>query len=136
MSCFFSSVSSILMVEQTESVTAHNHSVFVACLQNQVVSGGSARLYNVFGTAGLRPVDVIRKREERIRRQSHAVHLVQELALLFQRKRFRFGLEEFRPVDVYVCFRRILHCDVSIDKIIFVRTASSGFSTGGSEPYP
>ena len=54
------------MMEQTDSGKCHCHIVFVAGLDNVIVTDGTARLCNICNAASMCALDVISKWEERI----------------------------------------------------------------------
>ena len=61
-----------LVVEQSHAGKGHDHTVFVALLDNQIVPDGAAGLGDVLDTGGLGPLDVVGAGEEGIGTQRHA----------------------------------------------------------------
>ena len=55
-----------LMMEQTNSGKRHNHIVFVAALDHQIISHGTAGLGNIRYAALLSPLNVVAEGEEGI----------------------------------------------------------------------
>ena len=70
------------MVEQPHSGEGHDHVVFVAFGNDQIVTDGTARLGDILHAAGFGPLDVVGKGEESVGTQSHAIDGAQERALV------------------------------------------------------
>ena len=72
------------MVEQSHAGKRHDHTVFVALFDNQVVPNGAARLGDVLDAGGSGPLDVVGEGEEGVGAQGHAVKLSEEFPLVFR----------------------------------------------------
>ena len=60
------------MVEQPHAGESHDHVVFVALLDHQIIPDGAAGLGDVADAGGLGPLDVVGEGEEGIGTQGHA----------------------------------------------------------------
>ena len=54
------------MMEQTDTCEYHSHSVFIAALDYEVISDGSAWLGDVLHAALMCALNIVREREERV----------------------------------------------------------------------
>ena len=77
------------MVEQTKAGKRHDHAVFVAALDHQIIPDGAAGLCNIGHTAALSPIDIVTEGKECIGTQRHTADGIQVSPLLFPGKRFR-----------------------------------------------
>ncbi len=66
-----------LMVEQSHAGEGHGHAVLVALGDDQIVPDGAAGLGDILHAAAVRPLDVVREREEGVASQGHALPGVQ-----------------------------------------------------------
>ena len=63
------------MMEQPDSCECHGHAVFVAALDDQIISYRSARLCDIADAAFVSPLNVVGKGEEGIGPQGYTGHL-------------------------------------------------------------
>ena len=85
------------MVEQTDACECHCHIVFIAGLDNIIVTDRTAWLRNKLYAAALCTLNVVAKREERIRAEGYAAESRQPCFLLFFCQRFGLCCEELLP---------------------------------------
>ena len=86
-----------LVVEQPDPCKGHDDIIFVACIDNIIISNGASRLGDVCYPAPVGSLDIVTEREERIGAEGHARHLVQPCPLFFGSEHFRLYFKDVRP---------------------------------------
>ena len=61
----------LLVMEQTDSCKCHRNIVFITCINDIVITDGSARLCDILHTALMSTLYIVPEREERIRSKCH-----------------------------------------------------------------
>ena len=104
-------------MEQPDPRKRHGHAIFIADLDDVVVTDRTAWLGNVFNTALMGSFNVVSKGEEGVGAQGHILHLIQPCPLFFSCEYRRLLCKDLFPLAVcqYV---HILVSDVNVDGII------------------
>ena len=105
------------MVEKSHSGKCHNHTVFIALLDNEVVTDGATGLCNILYTGCVSTLDVIRKGEEGIGCKCNLVKAVKPCALFLCGQRLGTGGEIVLP-DAVGGYVLLVTVDVAVDDVI------------------
>mgnify|MGYP006954465681 CR=1 FL=1 len=98
-----------LVMEQTDSRKCHHHMIFIASLNHMIVADGTSRLCHIRNAASVCALDVIAKREERVRSKRYLCVLIQPCPLLLCRKNRRLLCKNILPCT----FRQHIHIVLS-----------------------
>ena len=113
------------MMEKSHSRERHCHTVFVAAIDNDIITYRAARLRNIAYTALFRAFNVIIKREEGIRAECNSCDLIEIGSLLI----LCIGLGAFGKVllpNTIGANILLVLIDVSVDDVITVGSAELG----------
>ena len=110
------------MVEQTHSRECHRNIVFIAALNNDIVTNGTAGFRDVRNAALLCTFDVIGEREERVGTERNTGNGSKVIRRLFSGERFGAAGEVFLPYAVCANVFFVL-IDITVDNVIAVRSA-------------
>jgi len=113
------------MMEQTHAGECHYHTVSVTGLDNEIVTDRAARLCYVGNTASLCSLNIVSKREERIRANGNACDRIEILSCLTVGKRLGTGGKILLPVALCTNVLLVL-IDISVSNIISVGTGNCG----------
>ena len=113
------------MVEESHAGERHSDTAFVALVDNEVVSYRSTRLSDIANTRSVSALDVVRKREECIGRESDVLKSSKPFVSLFSGNGSGPLGKVVLPdtVSADILFAAV---DVAIDHIVAVRTAQVG----------
>ena len=109
------------MMEQPHSRECHDHAVFVACIDDEVIPDRAARLCHIENAALSRTLDIVGEREERVAAQRYARDFGKISLLLFLGERLGADGEELFP---YVFAQNVLALvgKVNVDDVVFIGT--------------
>ena len=114
------------MVEKTHSGECHYHVIFVAAIDNCIVTDGAAGFCDIFYTAAFCSFNVVTEGEECIGTESNAFAGCKECFCFFVGKRFGLLGEVFLPVAV--CTNVLfVFVDVTVDYVIAVGASEFRF---------
>ena len=109
----------ILMMEQAHARERHDHIVFIARLDHEIVADGTARLGYIGNAALFSALDIVGEREKCVAAQRHARDLGQIRFLLFFRKRFRTDGKILFPYAVAQNVFTLVG-KINVDDIVFI----------------
>ena len=114
------------MVEKTHSGECHYHVIFVAAIDNCIVTDGAAGFCDIFYTAAFCSFNVVAEGEECIGTKSNAFAGCKECFCFFIGKRSGLFGEVFLPVAVCANVFFVF-VDVTVDYVVAVGTAKTFF---------
>lgn len=88
------------MVEQADARECHRHLKAVAGVDHVIISNRAARLGDILHTAAVRALNIVAKREERIRAKRNAIERFQPRLPLLAGERLRLHSEELLPYAI------------------------------------
>jgi len=116
-----SSLPHFSMMEQADAREAHDHSEAVAGVDHQIVADGTAGLRHIFDAALRTALDVVCKREERIRPERDIFRVRSKISLLlFSRKQLRLLFEIILPHAVLQKIFAFLS-QIEVDGVVALR---------------
>ena len=112
------------MVEERHSGECHYHVIFVAAIDNCVVTDGAAGFCDIFYTAAFCSFNVVAEGEECVGTESNAFAGCKECFCFFVGKRSGLFGEIFLPVAVCANVFFVF-VDVAVDNVVTVRSADA-----------
>ena len=110
-----------LVMEQTDTCKAHCHIVFVAGINDMIITNGSARLSHIFYAALVCTLNIVAKWEECVRSQCNICVFIQSCTFFFCCKYRWFYFKDILPCAICKHIH-VLISDVKIDRIVTICT--------------